>query len=167
MGRGKRDTERIRMQEEKDYNITKDIMETLWCDWTTSFTPMPEFSPSDMRFTAKKDGKLDRHFNVEIKSRNQDMSKYDSFPLTARKLKRLKKDTQPDERLIYVVLLNDSEYFIYDLYMVDWDDVELRDWRIRKQEYTIDGSDYEVTPTYFIPSYQAIKHGSYANNQQT
>lgn len=162
-----RDAQRIMEQENKDYIQTRQIMTILFGNWTTTFQQMDEFSPSDMRFTATR-GERERKYNVEIKSRNQDMTKYDTLPLTQRKLQRLRKDTAFDERLIFVVLVNESEYFIYDLYMLDFNEIELRDWHVKKQEYNINGSDYEDVPTYFIPTDKAVKHGYYyAHDKQT
>lgn len=152
-----RDDERIRKQELQDYEDTKTILTDIFSDYTTTFTQMPEFSHSDMRMEVV--GHQPHLYNVEIKTRNQDMTKYQTLPLKEAKLQRLVADTKEDEKLIYVVLVNGTEYFIFDLDNIDFNTVEKRNWRIKKQEYNIGGSKYINVPTYFIPIHLAVNNG--------
>lgn len=155
-----RDTERIRKQEDIDYNTTKSILSNIFNRWNTSFTQTPEFSPSDMRFQVQKDNSSFK-YNVEIKTRNQDMNRYKTLPLKMSKYCRLLADTKHDEKLIYVVLVNGEEYYIFDLDKVDLNQCEFKNWKIQKQEYNVNGSAYEEVPAMFIPINQIIFKGKY------
>lgn len=155
--RNTRDTKRIRKQELQDYEDTKSILTDIFSDYTTTFTQMPEFSHSDMRMEVV--GHQPHLYNVEIKTRNQDMDKYQTIPLKEDKLQRLIDDTKEDEKLIYVVLVNNTEYYIFDLDQIDFSKVEKRNWRIKKQEYNIGKDEYITVPTYFIPIELSVNNG--------
>lgn len=160
----KRDAERIRIQENKDFENTKDIINELFKRWETSFTQMPEFSASDMRFKVQKDD-ISYKYNVEIKTRTQDMEKYPQLALKVKKYCRLKEDTLDDEKLLYFVLVNHNEYFVFDLKKLDLNKCDIRNWKIKAQEYNVSGSHYVEEPTIFIPITQVKMHGYYKEKE--
>ena len=159
MGQNQRDNERIRKQEEHDFNTTKMILERIYNNYTPTFTPTPEFSPSDMRYTVEGKSGNTYFYNVEIKSRNQDMEKWHTLPLKEAKYQRLIQDTKEGEKLLYVALVNDYEYYIFSLSNIDFSKIEKRNWKIKVQEYNVGGSDYIEVPTYFIPTELAVNNG--------
>lgn len=158
-GMNKRDAARINKQEQRDFDTTKKILQKLYHNHNTTFKKMPEFSPSDMRYSVECKSGNTYLYNVEIKSRNQDMNRYNTLPLKVSKYQRLVADTKDGERLLYIVLLNDVEYFIFDLDSVDFTTIEKRKWKIQLQEYNEGGSDYIEVPTYFIPAELAVNNG--------
>ncbi len=87
------------------------------------------------------------------------MNRYNTLPLKVSKYQRLVADTKDGERLLYVVLLNDYQYFIFDLDRVDFTTIEKRKWKIQLQEFNEGGSDYIEVPTYFIPAKLAVNNG--------
>lgn len=151
--------QRIIPQEDTDYQKTQRIINTI-IPYDITFTQTDLFDPSDMRFeytTAKGDTKK---YNVEIKTRNLDMTKYDDLPLKCSKYCDLVDDTKDDEKLLYVVLVNDDQYFIYDLDHIDWNQVTCRNWWIYDKEYNPDGHRKKVkTPTFFFPLSLACTNG--------
>ena len=161
-----RDASRIREQEQKDYDTTKEILIDLFPKWNTTFTQMPEFSTSDMRFKAVKDDSENK-YNIEIKTNNSDLSIWGTFPLKVKKYIDLLNDTQDDERLLYFVLVNNhKEYYVFDLQHLDLNQCEFKNWRIKKQEYNTNGSEYEEVPVMFIPIKLKRYHGFHKQTKE-
>lgn len=155
--KNKRDAERIRMQEQMDFNTTVTIFQDIFSEYETTFTQMPEFSPSDMRMEVK--GHQPHLYNVEIKTRNQDMNKYHTFLLKEAKYNRLIQDTKDGEKLLYIVLVNDSEYYIFDLDSIDISTIPKKEITIQAQEYNVGGSTYVTVPAYVFPIALAVNNG--------
>ncbi len=152
--------ERINKQEDIDYINTQRIFQTILNGYDATFTQTGLFDASDMRFNYTTTKGDTRKFNVEIKTRNQDMDKYDTLQLKCSKYCDLVDDTLPDEKLLYVVLVNDTDYFIYDLDNIDWKAVQCRNWVINDYEYSPDGHRKKIkVPTFFFPTSLACTHG--------
>ena len=152
--------QRIMPQEDTDYNKTQRIFTSILDGYDCTFTQTGLFDPSDMRFNYTTTNGATRKFNVEIKTKNQDMTKFDDLPLKVSKYCDFKDDTQPDEKMLFVVLVNDDQYFIYDLDNLNWNTVTCRNWWINDYEYNPDGEKKKVkTPTFFVPIDQACTHG--------
>lgn len=150
---------KMRKQENKDYINTVAIFDQLFGKWETTPAQMPEGYPTDMRYKVEKDG--DEHFyNVEIKTRNTDLERYPQLPLTVSKYENVMNDTMGFEKPIYVSLVNDTEYYIFDLSAIDINTVEKRLWHIKRKEYHKDGYEiWDDVPTYFFPISIACAHG--------
>ncbi len=152
--------QRIVPQEDKDFDKTQSVFQQILNGYDVNFTQTGLFDPTDMRFEYTATNGAIRKFNVEIKARNQDMGKYDDLPLKVSKYCDMRGDTQPDEKLLYVVLLNDTDYFIYDLEKIDWNMVQCRNWVINDYEYNPDGHRKKIkVPTFFFPISMACTHG--------
>ena len=105
-----------------------------------------------------KDGEI--FFNVEIKQRNktpEQLAKYPNVELRRDKLQRMMEQTPKGTELIYVVLLNESDCYIYNLKILDWSSMPRFDWNIRKIQVS-SNSGYESYLTYQIPFSEAIAH---------
>ena len=153
------DDSRMNEIEEKDYQTAKKIFNKIFSKYTVQFEKMKTGAVSDMRFQfMKKDGDVVK-FNVEIKSRNQSLDDYDTLPLTVQKYCNLKDDTQDWERLIYISLVNDEEYFIFDLDKLDWNKVDCHNWFINDIEFSSGTPNKKKIPTYFIPIAQSCYNG--------
>ncbi len=152
-----RDHKRVNEQENKDYVYTVNLLTDLFNNYETTFTQMPEFHPTDVRL--KVVGHQPHKYNIEVKTRNQDMDKYHTIPLKEAKLNGMINDTKEDEKLLYIVFVNDYQYFIFDIDNIDFNKVEKRNWRIKKQEYNIGKDEYITVPTYFIPIELSVNNG--------
>ena len=168
------DEVRMKKQENKDFTNAVRVFNKILGSkkYTAKFNQMPLGSASDMRFNADN-----RYFNVEIKERNQDMDKYPQLPLKLTKFKRLIEDTKEYEKLLYIVLVNNEEYYIYDLENIDFSETThveydpenidfsnlvFTDWTIKKVQYSVEEDDkveYETVPTFFIPISYACASG--------
>ena len=169
------DSTRTETTEKYDYDTAVTVFQNIISPikYKTTFTQMPMGWPTDMRFKIENLGKK---YVVEIKQRNQDMTKYPQLQLKQWKLRRMYNDTKDDETLLYIVLVNDSEFFIYNMNELDFSEVEwqpydldkidfssivLTDWEIKNVQYSVDekGSETKPTPTYFLPISMACAHG--------
>ena len=148
-------------QEDKDYIRAKAVFNQILKGYNPKFSQTAQLDPSDMRVTYINRQGENRYLNVEIKERNQDMAKYDTLPLKASKYCDLIDDTMTIEKPLYIVLLNDTEYYIFDLTVINWNEVKLKNWKINAVEYDPrnDQRDKVKQPTFFIPVNQACCHG--------
>lgn len=152
---------KVNQQEDTDYQQAKKVFKSILSGYDPKFTQTAQLDPSDMRFNyTNKQGK-NRYYNVEIKARNQDMEKYDTLPLKCSKYCDLIDDTMSIEKPLYIVLLNDSEYFIFDLTQLNWNNIKIKNWKINAVEYDPRNDKREKVkqPTFFIPIEQACCHG--------
>ena len=141
-----RDSKRVQEQEKKNYDRATEIFNEIFKNNTTSYTQMPEFSVSDMRMQVNT-----HKFNVELKSRSTSIYQYNEMPIKVKKLINLRKDTDTDERLIYMAIVDDGNWYIWDLDNIDWCSIKLDNMRSKKQEYNIGGTTLVEEPYYFLP----------------
>ena len=99
-------------------------------------------------------------YAIELKSRKQDITKYTTLPITVRKLCNMQKARREGDKLIYMVLLNNEEYFIFDLDTIQVPLTSIAFWNVKKVEMD-DDSIKEPTPTIFLPLDKAIIHGKF------
>lgn len=154
--------ERIERQEEEDFRIANAILKQLFTPFQPITMKMPSKSNYDMRLSAFTNQSM-HVYAIELKSRKQDLTKYITLPLTVRKLCNMQKARKEGEKLIYVVLLNNEEYFIFDLDTIQLPLTSIAYWNIKKVQLD-DTSIKEETPTIFIPIKKAIMHGKYNIN---
>lgn len=150
-----RDSNRIKLQELANFKRAKEIFNDIFNDNNTTYTQMPDLSVSDMRMQVSN-----YKFNVELKSRSTSIYKYNEMPIKVKKLINLRKDTKPDERLLYMALVEDGNYYIWDLQHIDWSECRLDNMKAKKQEYNIGGTYYTEEPYFFIPLSMAVKVGN-------
>lgn len=149
-------------QEDTDYGIAVEVFSGLFnSGFTLNFEKREPWSIDDMRFTASTKNNKEYTHKVEIKTRNQDMSKYHDLPIKCDKLARLRGICGKNDRLLYFVICNYSEWYLFDLNAVDLNKCRLEMWHIPITQYAKDKSkvEYEDAPTFFIPVKEAIKHG--------
>ena len=154
-------TEKMIQQETKDFKITKKIMKKIFSTYGVhvKLEQTSIYSPYDVLMTVTSGKKIIKKYAVEIKERNQNLEVFDCLPLTCKKFIKVK-DTAYKNYLcpIVIFLVNDEDYYIYDLNKLDLNNVELRNWNIKKVEYSLT-SDLTPTPTFFLPLNQCIYNG--------
>lgn len=158
-------TEQMIEQEKKDFNITKKIMKKIFSTYGAhaKLEQTSIYSPYDALMTVTSGKKNIKKYAVEIKERNQNLEVFDCLPITAKKFIKVK-DAAFKNNLtpIVIYLVNDEDYFIYDLNKLDLNKVELKNWNIKKVEYSLT-SDLVPTPAFFLPLNQCIYNGQIPN----
>ena len=151
--------ERIEKQEEQDFRIANAILHTIFQPFQPLTEKMPSKSAYDMRLSAFTNQST-HIYAIELKSRKQDLTKYTTLPITVRKLCNLMKARKKGDKLIYMVLLNNEEYYIFDLDTIQVPLTSIDFWNIKKVQFD-NASLQEETPTIFITIDKAIIHGKY------
>ena len=148
-------TQQMIEQETKDFNTTKKIMKRIFQKYKKKFEmeQNPIYSPIDswMRVGQKQ-------YNVEIKERQQDMEKYQTLPLKVKKYCNIIENTDQTTTPLIIYLLNNSEYYIFNLNKIDLNKVELKNWNIAKVQYC-ENQTFEFQPTFFLPLNMAVYNG--------
>ena len=150
---------KIEKQEEQDFRIANAILKQLFTPFQPITEKMPSKSAYDMRMSAFTNQST-HIYAIELKSRTQDLSKYKTLPITVRKLCNLMKARREGDKLIYMVLLNNEEYYIFDLDTIQVPLTSIDFWNIKKVQFD-DTSLQEETPTIFLPINRAITHGKF------
>ena len=151
--------ERIEKQEEQDFRIANAILKSIFQPFKPLTEKMPSKSTYDMRLSAFTNQSM-HVYAIELKSRKQDITKYKTLPITARKLCNMQKARREGDKLIYMVLLNNEEYYIFDLDTIQLPLSSIAFWNIKKVEMD-DDSIKEPTPTIFLPIEKAIIRGHF------
>lgn len=159
--------EQINAQETKDFIITNNIMTKIFQAYqaTTTLKQMPQFSHFDATMDVTK-GEIKKLYTVEIKERNVPcLEDLETLPLKVKKYCNIKKHSGNKTPLV-IYLVNNEEYYIYDLNKLDLNKVIIANWNIPKVQYS-DKHQYEEQPTFFLPLNQSIYNGTfaYANNK--
>lgn len=154
--------ERIEKQEEQDFRIANAILKSIFQTFKPLTEKLPSKSNYDMRLSAFTNQST-HIYAIELKSRKQDLTKYTTLPITVRKLCNLMKARKECEKLIYMVLLNNEEYYIFDLDTIQVPLTSIAFWNIKKVEMD-DDSIKEPTETIFLPLEKAITHGKFTIN---
>lgn len=151
--------ERIEKQEEQDFRIANAILKSIFQPFQPLTEKMPSKSTYDMRLSAFTNQSM-HVYAIELKSRKQDITKYKTLPITVRKLCNMQKASREGDKLIYMVLLNNDEYYIFDLDTIQLPLTSIAYWNVKKVQFD-DTSLQEETPTIFLPINMAITHGKY------
>lgn len=161
------DFDRREKKELEDYIITSQIFSEIFPNVKTEKTE--GWSIEDMDYSAYCYNVLEEVGKVEIKSRNQDVTKYTDIPLKVNKYCNMIDLCTGDTRCIYVVLLNESEFLIFDLKKLDLGTCTIRNWEINTTQYVINNekSVKQKYPTIFIPKKQCVYHGKFNYNKTT
>ena len=149
---------KIELKEQEDYHIANAILKSIFQTFKPLTEKMQSKSNYDMRMSAFTNQST-HIYAIELKSRKQDLTRYKTLPITVRKLCNLMKARKEGEKLIYMVLLNNEEYYIFDLDNIQLPLTSIAFWNIKKVQF--DDSIKEPTPTIFLPIEKAIIHGKF------
>ena len=150
---------KIELKEQEDYHIANAILKSIFQPFQPLTEKMQSKSTYDMRLSAFTNQSM-HVYAIELKSRTQDLSKYKTLPITVRKLCNMQKARNEGDKLIYMVLLNNEEYYIFDLDTIQVPLTSIAYWNVKKVQFD-DTSLQEETPTIFLPINMAIMHGKY------
>lgn len=159
------DKNRMEEQELKDFRTTERIMKNIFKTYNkvAELKKNPNYSPIDASMIV--DGK--HKYAVEIKERFQNLEDYATLPLKVSKYCSIKENTPSDAKPLIIYLLNEEEYFIFNLDKLDLNKCSIKNWYINKVEFSAN-QQKEKQPVIFIPIEQAIYNGIYtkenANN---
>lgn len=152
------DNEKTDIQELKDYQMTVKILSRLFKKYNPQFSRMAKGCVFDAKmYFITNDNEVYR-YNIEIKSRKQNMEEYYTLPLTVQKYCNVKEACKLGEKAIYLSIVNDEEYYIFDLSMIDMNKVTIKNWYINDIEYS-DNPVKKKIPTMFIPVTEAVNNG--------
>lgn len=152
------DNEKTDKQELKDYQNTVKILSQLFKKYNPQFSRMAKGCVFDAKmYFITNDNEVYR-YNIEIKSRKQNMEEYDTLPLTVQKYCNIIESCKLGEKPIYISIVNDEEYYIFDLSRIDMNKVTIKNWYINDIEYS-DNPVKKKIPTMFIPVTEAVNNG--------
>ena len=149
-------------QEQKDFDTTEKIMKQIFTSYnaTAELNKTRSFAPVDAYMNVKK-GKKEKWYSVEIKERKQNMDIYDTLPLKISKYINVMEASKGITPLV-IYLLNDEEYYIFNLNEIDLNKVKIKLWNIAKVQYC-EKQEFEEKPTFFIPITMAKYNGLIPN----
>lgn len=150
------DKDKMEEQELKDFKTTEKIMHKIFKSYNkvAELKQNPIYSPIDACMTVDNKYK----YAVEIKERFQNLEEFATLPLKVSKYCSIKENTPEDAKPLIIYLLNDEQYFIFNLEKLDLNKCAIKNWLINKIEFC-DGQEKEKQPTIFIPLEQAIYNG--------
>lgn len=99
------------------------------------------------------------NFCVEVKQRNkteEQLKKYPCCELRVDKYQRMLQETPIGTTLLYMVLLNETTCYLFNLSKINMNELETFNWRIRETEVD-SNSPYKYYLTYKIPTELAFK----------
>lgn len=143
--------EKADLQELKDYTTTVKILSRIFKKYNPQFTQMAKGCVFDAKMYLIDNNNEVYRYNIEIKSRKQNMEDYDTLPLTVAKYCNVKESCKLGEKPIYISLVNGEEYYIFDLSQLDMNNVMIKNWLINDIEYSANPTKKKI-PTMFIPS---------------
>lgn len=152
------DNEKTDKQELKDYQNTVKILSRLFKKYNPQFSRMAKGCVFDAKmYFITNDNEVYR-YNIEIKSRKQNMEEYDTLPLTVQKYCNIIESCKLGEKPIYISIVNDEEYYIFDLSKLNMNNVTIKNWLINDIEYS-DNPRKKKIPTMFIPITESVNNG--------
>jgi len=149
-------TATIEKQEEQDFITASIIMKNIFEKYnkTATLKRNKPYSPVDTKMYINDTWR----YNLEIKERQQDMNKYHTLPLKVTKYCDIQDDTPNNVTPLIIYLLNDTEYYIFNLNKLDFNKIRIRNWNINKKEFT-NFREKQNQPTMFLPLNQSVYHG--------
>lgn len=150
--------EKADLQELKDYQMTVAILSKLFKKYNPQFSRMAKGCVFDAKMYFIDNNNEVYRYNIEIKSRKQNMEEYDTLPLTVAKYCNVKESCKLGEKPIYISLVNGEEYYIFDLDKLDMNKVKIKNWYINDIEYSNNPTKKKI-PTMFIPVTESVNNG--------
>lgn len=152
------DNEKTDIQELKDYQMTVAILSRIFKKYNPQFTMMAKGCVFDAKMYFTDNNNEVYRYNIEIKSRRQNIEEYDTLPLTVAKYCNIKESCKLGEKPIYISLVNEEEYYIFDLSKLNMNNVTIKNWLINDIEYS-DNPAKKKIPTMFIPITESVNNG--------
>lgn len=150
--------EKADLQELKDYQTTVKILSRIFKKYNPQFSRMAKGCVFDAKMYFTDNNNEVYRYNIEIKSRKQNMEDYDTLPLTVAKYCNVKESCKLGEKPIYLSIVNEEEYYIFDLSKLDMNKVKIKNWLINDIEYSNNPTKKKI-PTMFIPVTEAVNNG--------
>lgn len=152
--------EREREQEANDFNIIGNLLNELF-HGNIRIEKQDHKNHHDMRATGyTSNGTLLKEYAIDLKE-NKQIANFPCLPLTVKKYLFMKENLRENESNI-IIYFNSVEWFIFDLTHLKFDDYNISNWRVKRREYDAK-SEFEFTPTIWLPKHKAILNG-YFNN---
>ena len=139
-----KDTKRVEAQENANYNRAIQIFDNIFKQ-KPIYKQMPMFHCSDMRMTYHTN-----KYNIELKSRGTSIYEYNEMPIKCKKYINLIKDTKDDETLLYIALVENGDYLIWNLSDIPICEMKLDNLRSKKEQYSIGYSPMVEEPYFFL-----------------
>lgn len=150
--------EKADLQELKDYQMTVAILSRIFKKYNPQFSRMAKGCVFDCKMYFTDNNNELYRYNIEIKSRKQNMEDYDTLPLTVQKYCNVKESCKLGEKPIYLSIVNEEEYYIFDLSKLDMNKVKIKNWLINDIEYSANPVKKKI-PTMFIPVTESVNNG--------
>lgn len=143
-------------QERKDFITTQRIMQKIFAAYNKSakLKQNPIYSAIDAQMVVNNK----KHYAVEIKERQQDMEIYNTLPLKVSKYCNILESKGEDETPLIIYLVNNEEYYIFNLEKIDLNKCTICNWFINKVEFT-NNQQKDKQPTIFMPVSQCVYNG--------
>lgn len=150
------DKNKMQQQETKDFITTQKIMEKIFAAYnkTAKLKQNPIYSAIDAQMIVNNK----KRYAVEIKERQQDMELYDTLPLKVSKYCNILESKGEDETPLIIYLVNDEQYFIFNLEKIDLNKCTICNWLINKVEFS-QNQQKDKQPTIFLPINQCVYNG--------
>lgn len=144
-------------QENKDFITTQKIMQKIFAAYNKSakLKQNPIYSPIDAQMVVNNK----KYYAVEIKERQQDMEIYNTLPLKVSKYCNILESKGEDETPLIIYLVNNEEYYIFNLEKLDLNKCTICNWFINKVEFT-QNQQKDKQPTIFMPINQCVYNGN-------
>ena len=152
------DNEKTDLQELKDYQNTVKILSRIFKKYNPQFSQMAKGCVFDCKMYFTDNNNELYRYHIEIKSRRQNMEEYDTLPLTVQKYCNIIESCKLGEKPIYISIVNDEEYYIFDISRIDMNKVIIKNWYINDIEYS-DNPVKKKIPTMFIPITESVNDG--------
>ena len=150
--------DKAELQELKDSQATVKILSRIFRKYNPQFSQMAKGCVFDAKMYFTDSNNEVYRYNIEIKSRKQNMEDYDTLPLTVAKYCNVKESCKLGEKAIYISIVNEEEYYVFDLNKLDMNNVTIKNWFINDIEYS-DSPTKKKIPTLFIPVTEAVNNG--------
>lgn len=152
--------QREREQEQKDFNIIGGLLHELF-NGNIKIEKQEHKNHHDLRCSGyTSNGTLIKEYAIDLKE-NKQIANFPCLPLTVKKFLFMRENLRENESNI-IIYFNSVEWYIFDLTHFKFDDYNISNWKVRRREYD-NNSEWEFTPTIWLPKDKAILHG-YFNN---
>ena len=147
----------IEMQEYKDRFVAARIMKECCTGENLKMWPRAMNDPIDLSGECMFMGSKFQ-FNLEIKGRNKSEELQRLYPhatLRVDKYNRMRERTEYGVNLLYMLLQNEKDCYLFNLDALNWRKVDTFNWYIKKTQMDANSGKAEY-PTYAIPYDQAF-----------